>query len=291
MEELYILPFDHRATFIKDLFGYDEPLNKKQLNDVRAYKEIIWEAFVRVFKKRPIDRKSLGILVDEKFGSGILRKAKQLGITRILTTEKSGQRVFDFEYGSKFGHHILKFRPEYAKVLVRYNPANRKDNTIQLMRLKKINDFCAKKKIGFFFELLVPATDLQKSGDYDLKIRPVLTAKAIGEIRAFGVEPNMWKLEAMPNETSWKKIIKAVKTKNKKKAKIVVLGRAGSKKQVSQWLRTASAFKDIIGFAVGRTIFLLPLKKYHENKITRKQAIDLIVGDFGYFIDCWKRAR
>lgn len=288
---LYILPFDHRATFIKDLFGYKEPLSKKQLSDVRGYKKLIWKAFLRVYEKTK-DKKPLGILVDEEFGSGILREAKKAGAVRIVAAEKSGQKVFDFEYGKKFGQHILRVKPDYSKVLVRYNPKNKKDNIIQLKRLKMLDGFCKKRKIGFLLELLVPATELQSAKkDYDSRIRPVLTAEAIKEIRAFGIEPDIWKMEAMPGRSDWKRIVEAVKYKNKKPARIIVLGRAGSKKQVSSWFKIASGVKEVIGFAVGRTIFLPPLEKYHEKKISKKQAISLIAGDFGYFIDCWKRNR
>ena len=286
MQQLYILPFDHRATFIRDLFGYEEPLSKKQKSEVRSCKEVIWQAFLQAYRKES-KKKNLGILVDEEFGGKILAEAKKLGVVRIIAAEKSGQKVFDFEYGTKFRQHILKNRPDYSKVLVRYNPEN--DNSIQLKRLKTLNDFCSKKKIGFLFELLVPATESQsKAKDYDSRLRPVLTRRAIMEIRAFGIEPDVWKMEAMPKKSGWKGIIEAAKYKNKKKAKIIVLGRAGSKMKVRSWLKTASAFPEIIGFAVGRTIFFSPLKKYHEKKITRKQAIDSIAKEFEYFIRCWK---
>src|SRR3989338_260773 len=284
--QLYILPFDHRATFIRDLFGYEEPLSEKQISDVKNYKSIIWEAFVQVYKKQK-DRKSLGILIDEQFGLKIIRKAKKLGAVLAVADEKSGQKVFDFEYGQKFGQRILKINPDYAKVLVRYNPKNKKDNKMQFRKLKKINDFCQKKKIGFLFELLVPATE--KIKNYDTKIRPLLTMKAIKEIRNFGIEPDIWKLEAMPKKSDWKNVIEAAKKGSKKDAKIIVLGRAGTKKQVKEWLKTASSFPEIIGFAIGRTIFFSPLQKYREGKISRKQAIGLIAKDFSYFTDYWKK--
>ncbi|MBW3022875.1 DUF2090 domain-containing protein [Candidatus Woesearchaeota archaeon] len=282
-KKLLILPFDHRSTFIKGLFGYKGSLSKKQTGNITKYKEIIWEAFVKVHKKQ---KKGLGILVDEQFGSGILRKAAALGVVRVMATEKSGQEVFDFEYGADFGKHILKFKPDYAKVLVRYNPENKKDNLLQLKRLKKLNDFCKSKKIGFLFELLVPATKSQAKKNYDSTLRPKLTLKAIQEIKKAGIAPDIWKLEPMPNKDSWKKIIGAIKN-----AKIIVLGRAGSKNDVVRWLKTASAFKEVIGFAIGRTIFFNPLKKYHSGKISRKQAVDKIAEEFEYFVKLWNNLK
>ena len=74
-KELYILPFDHRATFIRDLFGYQEPLSKKQKSEVSEYKKIIFDAFISVYREQK-DKKSLGILIDEEFGSKIIKEAK-----------------------------------------------------------------------------------------------------------------------------------------------------------------------------------------------------------------------
>jgi 5-dehydro-2-deoxygluconokinase len=285
-KQLYILPFDHRASFSQGLFGWQEPLSSQQKAKVKEAKEIIWQAFKLVWRKSN-RQEALGILVDEEFGSEILRQANKLGAVRILTTEKSGQTVFDFEYGAKFGAHILKFKPDYAKVLVRYNPVNKKDNLIQLKRLKKISDFCRKNKIGFLFELLVPASpaQLKKFGkSYDLKARPALSVQAIKEIRAGGVKPDIWKLEAMPGKY-WPKVIKAAGL-----AQIIVLGRAGSRHLVSQWLKTAARFPQIIGFAVGRTVFNLPLEKWRDKKITKLQAIELIAQNFEYFIKLWQNS-
>jgi len=294
-KQLYILPFDHRATFSKGLFGYQEPLTKAQHNRVKAAKQMIWQAFVNVWSKSK-NKEALGILVDEEFGSEIQKAAATLDAVRILTTEKSGQNVFDFEYGAKFGEHIVKFKPDYAKVLVRYNPADKEANKIQLKNLKKINDFCAKKNIGFLFELLVPATATQLKNyktkeKYDLKLRPILTRKAIFEIRKAKIEPDIWKLEAMSSKSDWQKLIDVVKTQNKKDAKIIVLGRAGSKALVSFWLKTASGFEDIIGFAVGRTIFFPPLQKYLKKELSKAQAINLIAKNFQYFIELWRKNK
>ncbi|MCX6743086.1 MAG: DUF2090 domain-containing protein, partial [Candidatus Parcubacteria bacterium] len=153
-----------------------------------------------------------------------------------------------------------------------------------------INDFCNQKKIGFLFELLVPASPAQLKKykkSYDVKARPALTCQAIKEIRTFGVKPDIWKLEAMYKASDWQKIIRLIG----KNEKIIVLGRAGSKELVSQWLKTAAKFKEIIGFAVGRTIFYGPLERWRDKEINKNQAINLIAKNFGYFINLWEKSK
>lgn len=294
-KQLYFLPFDHRATFIKNLLGFEGKLSVAQKNKVKEMKNLIWQGFLKVWAKRN-DKKPLAVLADEEFGNKILRQAKVIGAVIAVTVEKSGQEVFDFEYGKQFGQHLLKYKPDYAKILIRYNPANKKENATQRKRLKIINNFCRDKNIGFLLELLVPATKTQlknyrNKDRYDIKLRPILTRKAIYELRKAKIEPDIWKLEAMPIGIDWKKLIATIKAKNKKDAKIIVLGRAGSRSLVSYWLKVAAPFEDIIGFAVGRTIFFPPLQKFLKKELTKKQTVDLIAKNFEYFIDLWLKNK
>ena len=96
-----------------------------------------------------------------------------------MPVEKSGQDEFDFEYGDDFGSHIERFDPDFAKVLVRYNPdGDAEMNARQLERLKRLADWLHDNDRKFLFELLVPATDEQLAtvnGDsdrYDAELRP-----------------------------------------------------------------------------------------------------------------------
>ena len=91
---------------------------KKQIED---YKKIIFEGFKLSVKKK-VPKEIAGLLVDEEFGSSVLREAKKEGLTFAMPVEKSGQDEFDFDYGDNFAKHIEEFDPTFVKVLVRYNP-------------------------------------------------------------------------------------------------------------------------------------------------------------------------
>ena len=69
-----------------------------------------------------VPKHKAAILVDEQFGSAILRDAASNGYTTACPVEKSGQEEFDFEYGEEFAKHVEAFHPTFCKVLVRYNP-------------------------------------------------------------------------------------------------------------------------------------------------------------------------
>src|SRR5207248_701468 len=103
-----------------------------------------------------VPKDKAGILVDEQFGTAILRDAAKNGYVTACPAEKSGQDEFDFEYGEDFAKHIEAFNPTFCKVLVRYNPEGDKTlNQRQAARLKRLSDYLhGKGRSRFMFELL-----------------------------------------------------------------------------------------------------------------------------------------
>jgi myo-inositol catabolism protein IolC len=287
--QLLILPFDHRSSFSRDLLGYEGALSKKQHRDVVKLKEIVFAGFEKAIAKEK-NRGEFGILLDEEYGLTLLRKAKKLGVQICLTTEKSGQEEYQFEYGTDFAAHINKIAPQYVKALVRYNPANQALNKRQLARLKKLADFCHRNGYQLLFELLVPPTEadlkrVKTKEAFDAKLRATLTIQAIKEIQET-VDVDIWKLEGF-TKAEWGKVVKTIKPT----ARIIVLGRGADKKQVEQWLVDGAAYDSIIGFAVGRTIFYEPLKKFIAGKLSREAVAASIGRNFGSFVRLWRKSK
>src|SRR5262249_52692979 len=118
---LYVLPFDHRATFSKNMFGWQGPLSPEQTAQIAALKQVIYDGFKAAIAGG-VRKERAGILVNEQYGAEILRDARQQRFITACTVEKSGQDEFQFEYGPDFARHIEQFDPTFSKVLVRYNP-------------------------------------------------------------------------------------------------------------------------------------------------------------------------
>src|SRR5215472_7343585 len=176
---LYILPFDHRGSFQKKMFGWDGELSPQQTTEIAATKQAIYDG-LKVAVAAGVPKEKAGILVDEQFGAAILRDAAAQGYMTACPAEKSGQDEFDFEYGADFARHIEAFQPTFCKVLVRYNPEGDSAlNQRQSVRLKQLSDYLhAKSQSRFMFELLVPPerAQLDRLKDdrkaYDLELRP-----------------------------------------------------------------------------------------------------------------------
>ena len=167
---LYLLPFDHRHSYVKGLFSFDPPLSAAQAARVSDSKQLICEGFVSAIEMG-VSRAAGGIVVDEEFGADILRDARRRGFVTALSTEQSGAEEFQFEYGAEFARHIESFDPTFAKALVRNNVEGDEDlNQRQANRLKQLSDHCRRSRRRFMFELLVSATEAQLTrldGDKD----------------------------------------------------------------------------------------------------------------------------
>lgn len=288
---LYILPFDHRSTFAQKMF------NKSSLNDlseeekqmIKDFKMIIYEGFKKAVTGG-IPKEYAAILVDEEFGEAVLTDAKQNGFITILTTEKSGQEEFDFEYGDDFAAHIEKHSPIFAKVLIRYNPEDPEDlRHRQLERLKKISVFCRENGFKFLLEVLVIANEKQKEETdnskekFDDLLRPALTVADIKELQDFGIEPDIWKLEGFDTAQHYKEIVETAKENGRENVSLVVLGRGEGEEKVEEWLRIGSKVNGVVGFAVGRTVFWQSLVDFKNRIKTREEAVYTISANFTNF--------
>src|SRR5215211_5820423 len=119
--KLYILAFDHRGSFQKKMFGIEGDPSPEETETISDAKKLIFEG-MEIAVERGVDAAATGVLVDEQFGSDIPTLAREHGLVLAMPVEKSGQDEFDFDYGEQFGEHIEANDPDFAKVLVRYNP-------------------------------------------------------------------------------------------------------------------------------------------------------------------------
>jgi 5-dehydro-2-deoxygluconokinase len=293
---LYILPFDHRGSFQKKMFGWDGALSAQQTAEIARAKRVIYDAFITAVHGG-VPKDKAGILVDEQFGAEILRDAVERGYISCCPAEKSGQDEFDFEYGEDFDKHIETLHLTFSKVLVRYNPeGDRSLNRRQSARLRRLSEYLHSNNSpsGFMFELLVPAEKAQLDclkGDkkaYDLELRPRLMAQTIQELQDVGVEPDVWKVEGLERHEDCERLVAAARRGGRNRVGCIVLGRGEDDRKVREWLATAAAVPGFNGFAVGRTSCWGPLVDWRESRITRDDAIAEIARRYREFVDIFE---
>jgi 5-dehydro-2-deoxygluconokinase len=273
-------------------------LSPEQTAEVAATKQVIYDGFKAAIAAG-VPKDKAGILVDEQFGTAILRDAAKQGYTTACPAEKSGQDEFDFEYGEDFAKHIEAFQPTFCKVLVRYNPEGDKTlNQRQAARLKRLSDYLhGKNRSLFMFELLVPAEKAQLDrvkGDkkaYDLQLRPGLMVQAIQQLQDAGVEADVWKIEGLDRREDCVKVVAAARRNGREKVGCIVLGRGEDDTKVREWLATAAPVPGFIGFAVGRTTFWDPCVDWRAKKIPREAAVTEIARRYREWLDIFEKAR
>jgi myo-inositol catabolism protein IolC len=302
---LYILPFDHRHSYLSKLFQWQEPLTAAETAEVAASKQIIYEGFKAAAANGvPLDR--AGILVDEEFGSAILRDAVSHGVITCLPVEKSGQEEFEFEYGEDFERHIEEFSPTFAKALVRYNPeGNASNNKRQTEKLHRLSEYLARSHRLFMIELIVPPEQAQLAhlggdqkarlaGDqdvYDRELRPKLMVETIRTLQGAGIEPDVWKVEGLDRREDCEKIVETARNYGREKVGCIVLGHGSDEQKVRSWLKTAASISGFIGFAVGRTTWWDAVAAWHEKKISRDEAIVQIAKRFQEWANIFDEAH
>jgi myo-inositol catabolism protein IolC len=295
-QKLYILAFDHRGSFQKKFFGIEGDPDAEQTAIIADAKHLIFEGVLRAVTAGA-DPTTAGVLVDEQFGSSVPTEAREHGLKLAMPAERSGQPMFDFEYGEEFGEHILAMNPDFTKVLVRYNPdGDAAANREQLVKLKRLSDWLGKHGRKFLFELLVPAEDGQLAavgGDaerYDAELRPELMRRAIGEIQDYGIDVDIWKIEGVDERSDCEMLVEQARNGGREEVVCVVLGRGADDAKVDGWLTAAAAVDGFVGFAIGRSIWWDPLKAYVDGKIERSAGAQMIAENYLRFISVYERA-
>lgn len=295
LEDLYILAFDHRGTITKGLLGVEgrEP-TEEEAKKVSELKQIIFDGFLKA-NESGIKGGEPAILVDETFGLEIQQKAKEMNIKFAAPVEKSGQKVFDFEYGNQYGEKINEVGADFVKILVRWNPDDDEGTReTQGNRVKELSDWLSKNDKKFLLEFLVPATEEQLASvendqaRYDSEIRPKLAVKVVQEMRERGADPDIWKIEGLETVEDCENVAAAIKTGDRENVMAVVLGRGASDEKVNEWLRAGSSVDGYRGFAIGRSIFWNALKGYHEGEKTKDEAVEEIAESYLGFLSVYQ---
>ena len=296
-QTLYVLAFDHRGSFQKKFFGIEGEPDSEQTAIIADAKHLIFEGLLQAVAAGA-DPSVTGVLVDEQFGGTVPGEARAQGLKLAMPAERSGQNMFDFQYGDEFGEHIESFDPDFTKVLVRYNPdGNGEENREQLGKLKRLSDWLHQKQRMFLFELLVPAEEAQlqavggSTEHYDAELRPELMRRTIAEIQEAGIEVDIWKIEGVDERADCEMLSAQARTGGRDGVVCVVLGRGADDAKVDHWLEQAAPVEGFVGFAIGRSIWWNPLKEYVDGKIERSAGAAEIAKNYLRFVKVYERAE
>ncbi len=292
----YMLSFDHRGSFEKELLRLAGKPNAAERARIGALKALIYAGFEQAVAAGA-PKEACGLLVDEEFGAAIARSARAAGYALAMPVEQTGQQEFKFEYGDAFSAHIEAFDPTYAKVLVRYNPdGDEQLNARQAARLARLSRWLREHDRELLLELLVPATQAQLAdvgGDreaYDRELRPALVVRTLAALQDAGIEPRIWKVEGLDERADCELVVAQARRDGRGEVDCVVLGRGANPTKVAGWLEQAAPVPGYIGFAIGRTIWEDALRKHLAGQLDADATSEQIARTYRGMIDVYAAA-
>jgi myo-inositol catabolism protein IolC len=294
MRPVFALAFDHRNSFRTSFMRLVAAPTAEQTAQMIDAKRVVVDALLQA---APLVKDATPtLLIDAEYGGGHVAAARAAGVAIAMPMEVSGQAELRFEDDGDFAAVIERYQPEYAKVLVRYNPGgDTAMNARQRARLDELASWLRGREQRLMLEVLVPAEPGQldelggEQSRYDRELRAELTAKAIEEIGADGLRPALWKLEGPESAEDARRISAAVHELDPY-AGCLVLGRGADAAAVHRWLTTAAQEPGFTGFAVGRTVWWEPLRTYVAGG-ARDEAVQQIADSYLGLVEAYRTAR
>jgi myo-inositol catabolism protein IolC len=281
-DPLLILAMDHRASFGRSLFGVkDDRPDDGQRAAMQAAKQLIYAGLADARARLPGGR--AGVLVDERYGQPVVEAARRDGVVLAVPVEHSGRDWFEMEWGEHWRQHVASNHPDFAKVLVRDNPAFPADQRAQQLRaLRAVSDALGILGVPLLYELLVPATEEQLAAaggatdGYDRDRRPELVMQVIADNQAAGVEPAIWKVEGLETAEAAQAVVAQIRRDGRDDVCAIVLGRDAPAARLDHWLAVAAPIDGFVGFAIGRSIWEDPIADHNHGTLTEAETVGQI---------------
>ena len=281
---LFVLAFDHRTSLMRSFFRVQGTPTAEDEARARSAKSVIWEGLRQAVEDGRVARSEAAALVDTAYGADVVGAAKAAGIRVAVPVEASGRAELAFEYAD-WRTRLRALRPDWVKVLVRYNPdGDAEMNGRQRRRLRELSQMCNDAGLEVMVELLVPPEPSQEGPAYDTDVRPGLMVRAIDELRRDEIDADVWKIEGLARTEDCRRVAWAAGTR------CVVLGRGADRDAVDAWLRAGAGVPGFTGFAIGRSIWWAALEAFFAGTTDREAAAAAIAAEYARYAEVYRTA-
>ncbi|HXT06302.1 MAG TPA: 5-dehydro-2-deoxygluconokinase [Roseiarcus sp.] len=271
--EIMALAIDHRAQLEQIADDAGAPRER-----ISGFKLLAVEAAARVANGRP----GFGMLLDGKYGREALFRADELGFWIGRPVEAPGSRPLDFEFGGSLGAKLIEWPVSHTiKCLCFYRPDDPEElKARQERELLRLYD--AARRIGRQLLIEIVAGKHGSLGDSTV-------AAVIARLYEIGVKPDWWKLEAQ-TPAAWALIDAAIAAGDPLCRGVMVLGQEAPEAELAAAFRIARGCRQVKGFAVGRTIFVEPARRWFAGQGTDEDAVRSMADAFARLCGHWEGA-
>jgi 5-dehydro-2-deoxygluconokinase len=270
------------------VFAFDHRMQMEALADelgagherIGIFKQLCLDAALKV----AAGRGGYGILCDGRLGQEALYRAAGQGLWIGRPVEVPGSRPLELEIGPDLGSDLAEWPAEHVvKVLCFYHPEDDEaTKRAQEGTVIRLADAARANGLEFLLEI-IPS-----------RVGPVgddTTARVIQRFYDVGVFPDWWKLEPMTSPPAWALACAAIERNDPHTRGIVVLGLEAELTDLRASFAQAARFDLVKGFAVGRSIFAAPARKWLSGAIGDAEAVEEMAGIYAELCAAWDDAR
>ena len=276
-DEVFAFAFDHRNQFF-------ELAQESQADESRIsrLKRLFVDAVAQTAEERSLAG-SIGLLCDDRYGQDALDAATGRGWWIGRPVELPGSNPLQFDRGRSIGTQLLSWPREHiAKCLVKYHPDDDLDNRLeQEAQIRALYDAVQVSGHELLLEI-IPPSELPRASDTVLR--------SLKRLYNLGIYPEWWKLEPMSAE-QWRAIDALIAERDPYCRGVVVLGQSATIDALRAGFDAARASSTCRGFAVGRTIFEQPSRRWLAGSIDDDTLVREVRAHYDKLIDAWREAR
>jgi 5-dehydro-2-deoxygluconokinase len=276
-DEVCALAFDHRRQ-LEDMArecGAD-------MGRIPQIKALIARASREAVREAGIEGRA-GVLVDGRFGQSVLERLTGMGVWIGRPVELPGAWPLEFELGDNVGLEIASWPTEHVVKCLLFHHLD-DDQQVQQIQERRILDLwqaCVRTNHELLLEIIPPS---------HLPRDDRTVARVMERFYQLGVYPDWWKLES-PSATAWKEISRVIETHDPYCRGVLLLGLEAPAEQLAEGFREAAAQSWCKGFAVGRSIFAAPSRRWLTGEIDDTQLVKEVSGRYLEIVRLWQQAR
>lgn len=275
-DELCVMAFDHRIQFVEMARNANTDIER-----IQPLKKLILQASQEVSKEAGLAGKS-GLLCDSTFGQDVLNEITGQGWWIGRPIELPGSRPLELEHGN-IGSQLVDWPLEHiVKCLVFFNPED--EHSLRLTQERQVQEVyaaCCKSGHQLLIEVILPK-DIQSNDD--------LYLRAMKRFYNLGIKPDWWKLPPLA-ESSWQEVSDLIDKRDTQCCGVVLLGLDAPQEELKSGFKQAANNNKVKGFAVGRTLFGEPSKKWFANEINDQELIEQVKSNYHNLIDLWRSRK
>lgn len=272
-QDLCILAFDHR----KQLFDMAREAGADPAR-IKALKRLLVQATERGAER--LGASQVGVLIDDTYGQDALNDVTGRGWWIGRPVELPSSRPIELEGGRDIGSRLKSWPREHiVKCLVFFHPQDgvelRRAQERQVLELYRA---CCASGHELLLEI-IPPRDMASDDDTYLH--------TMQRIYNLGVQPDWWKL---PPQTpaAWRRITELLAERAPHCRGVVMLGLDAPAEELKQGFMDSAGVEVCKGFAVGRTIFGEPSRKWLRGDYDDEQLIQAVLANYLELVETWQ---